>query len=54
MAVVESVRSLGSFEVEARYERVSRLGDRLDELGALVDWAEFRSLLKREIGRAHV
>ena len=47
VAVVESVRSLGSFEVEARYKRVSRLGDRLEELSALVDWAAFRSLLKR-------
>ena len=44
------VRSLGSFEVETRYNRVSRSGDRLDELSAIVDWEAFRPLLAR--GRA--
>lgn len=47
VAVVKSVRSLGSFEVEERCARVSRLGDRLEELRALVDWEAFRSLLER-------
>lgn len=47
MAVVDFVRSLGSFEVEAKYNRVSRLGDRLDELAAMVDWNVFRKLLDK-------
>lgn len=44
---MKSVRSLGSFEVESKYARVSRLGDRLEELSALVDWEAFRPLLER-------
>lgn len=47
MALIGNIRSLGSFEVEARYSHVARLGDRLQELGALVDWEGFRKLLER-------
>ena len=42
-----TVRSLGSFEVEAKYARVSRLGDRLEELSAVVNWEAFRPMLER-------
>lgn len=47
MSVVKSIRSLGSFEVENKYIRVSRLGDRLDELTAQVNWNAFRPLLEK-------
>jgi len=40
-------RSLGSFEVEAKYARVSRLGDRLEELSAVINWEAFRPMLER-------
>jgi len=41
------VRSLGSFEAEAKYNRVSRLGDRLDELRDSINWEAFRPTLER-------
>lgn len=47
MSVVKSVRSLGSFELEAKYARVSRLGDRLEEFNAIVNWEDFRPLLRQ-------
>lgn len=41
------MRSLGSFEVEQKYIRVARIGDRLDELSSIVDWTAFRPLLEK-------
>lgn len=42
-----TVRSLGSFEAEAKYARVSRLGDRLEELSTVINWEAFRPTLER-------
>ena len=47
MSKVNSVRTLGSYELEAKYSRVSRLGDNLQELSALVDWNAFRNVLEK-------
>jgi len=44
---VRKTRSLGSFEVEAKYSRVARVGDRLDELSACIDWKALEPLLQR-------
>jgi len=47
VSVVKTIRTLGSFEVENKYRRVSRLGDRLDELSATVNWNAFRDTLEK-------
>lgn len=47
VALVSKTRSLGSFEVEAKYSRVARIGDRLEELNACVDWKALEPLLQR-------
>ena len=47
VSVVKTIRTLGSFEVENKYRRVSRLGDRLDELSATVNWNAFRYTLEK-------
>ena len=47
VAVVKTIRTLGSFEVENQYRRVSRLGDRLDELSATINWNAFRNTLEK-------
>ena len=47
MSKIGTFRSLGSFEVEQKYSRVARIGDRLDELSAIVDWDDFRTMLEK-------
>ncbi len=47
MSKIGATRSLGSFEVEKKYSRVARIGDRLDELSAVVNWESFRTLLEK-------
>jgi len=47
LSKIGATRSLGSFEVEEKYSRVARIGDRLDELSAVVDWEAFRPMLEK-------
>lgn len=47
MSNVKKIRTLGSFELENKYNRVARLGDRLDELSEMVNWNAFRASLEK-------
>ena len=46
------MRHAGFFDVEARLERVSDLGDPLEVMAAIIDFEAFRPVLDKVLGRS--